>query len=89
MPNGKPHDHPLTDIFVHSISVYGEEADDLIRKIARLCSHRELSEWWEREIGWSGSGLSVVDKARFQLDRLMQRAKEGGWEQKDDERLRH
>lgn len=88
MPNGKPHDHPLTDILVHSISVYGEEADNLIRKIARLCSPQELSEWWEREIGWSGNDPSVVHTARLQLDRLTQRAKERGWELQDDERLR-
>lgn len=37
MPNGKPHDHPLTDILVHSICVYGEEADALIRRVAGLC----------------------------------------------------
>jgi hypothetical protein len=44
VPNGKPHDHPLTDILVHNIPAYGEEADNLIRKIADLCSHREMSE---------------------------------------------
>jgi hypothetical protein len=34
MPNEKPGDHPLTDILVHKLNVYGPEADDLIRKIA-------------------------------------------------------
>jgi hypothetical protein len=53
MPNGKPGDHPLSDIFLHKIEVYGPEADELMRKIGALCSHRELEEWWEREIGWS------------------------------------
>ena len=77
MPNGRPHDHPLTDILVHSISVYGEQTDSLIRKIAGLCSHQELDEWWEREIGWSDNEQSVFQKARLQLDRLIQRAKEG------------
>ena len=80
MPNGKPHDHPLTDILVHSAPVYGEEADDLIREIAELCSQRELYEWWEREIGWSGNDPSVVHKARVQLELLLRRAKDGGWE---------
>lgn len=32
--NGKPGDHPLTDIFVHKFEVYGAETDDFIRKIA-------------------------------------------------------
>jgi hypothetical protein len=35
MPNGKPGDHPLTDILVHKLKVYGREADDLIRKDCR------------------------------------------------------
>jgi hypothetical protein len=53
MPNGKPGDHTLTDILVHKRNVYGQEADDLVRKIAELSSGRELDEWWEREVGWS------------------------------------
>jgi hypothetical protein len=80
MPNGKPHDHPLTDILLHSISAYGEEADALIRKIADLSSPRELSEWWEREIGWHGNEQTVLQKGRLQLDLLTQRAREAGWE---------
>jgi hypothetical protein len=80
MPNGKPGDHPLTDILVHKVKVYGEETDDLIRKIAELSSHRELDEWWQREIGWSPDRHSVVSKARIRLDELLQRAKDSGWE---------
>jgi hypothetical protein len=80
MPNGKPGDHPLTDISVHRLKVYGPEADDLIRKVAELCSRQELDEWWEREIGWSHDGHSVVRKARVRFDELLQRAEQGGWE---------
>jgi len=68
MPNGKPGDHPLTDILAHKIQVYGQEADDLIRKIADLCSRRELEMWWEREISWSNDGHSVVRKAQIRFD---------------------
>jgi len=78
--NGKPGDHPLTDILVHKLMVYGREADDLIRKISELCSDRELHEWWEREIGWSHDDHSVLSKARARLDELLQRAKQSGWE---------
>ena len=80
MANGKPGDHPLTDLFVHGIEVYGREADDLIRKISGLCSRRELDEWWEREIGWSADKARVLPKARFHYDQLQKRAREGGWE---------
>lgn len=74
MPNGKPGDHPLTDIFVHTICVYGQEADDLIRKIGGLCSDRELDEWSEREIGWSNDSELALQKARAEYERLLARA---------------
>jgi len=60
--------------------VYGEEADDLIQKIADLCSDRELDEWWEREIGWSDDATVALQKAHAQHERLLARAREGGWE---------
>ncbi len=82
MPNGKPGDHPLTDIFVHKARVYGQEADDLIRKIAELYSRRELNEWWQREIGWSADHDSVARKAKLRFDELLQRAKQSGWQTK-------
>jgi len=80
MANGKPGDHPLTDILVHKRKVYGREADDLVRKIAELCSHRESDEWWSREIGWSPDSDSVIGKSQRRLDELLQRARDGGWE---------
>ena len=36
MPNGKPGDHPLTDIVVHGSRVYSELADELVRRIVDL-----------------------------------------------------
>jgi hypothetical protein len=80
MPNGKPGDHPLTDILVHRRNVYGGEADDLIRKIADLSSQAELNEWWQREIGWSVDRDLVARKAQRRFDELLLRAKERGWE---------
>jgi hypothetical protein len=80
MANGKPHDHPLTDILHYTLPVYGEQADDLIRRIAELCSRRELNEWWEREIGWTADKELALNKAQLQLNSLMLRAKESGWE---------
>jgi alpha-amylase/alpha-mannosidase (GH57 family) len=80
MPNGKPGDHPLTDIFVHKLETYGREADELILKIGRLCTQRELDEWWEREIGWSDDPILALRKARARYKELLKRAQEGGWE---------
>jgi len=82
MPNGKPGDHPLTDIFLHKLEVYGREADDLIQKIGQLCSERELDEWWEHEIGWSNDRGLALRKARVRYEELLKRAQENGWETK-------
>ncbi len=35
MPNGKPGDHPYTDIVLHRTDVYGREIDELVREIDR------------------------------------------------------
>lgn len=80
MPNGHPNDHPLTDILVHGIDVYGAEADELIRKISKLCAPKDLSEWWEAEIGWSGDQRLALSKAKLRYDELYRRAVDGGWE---------
>ena len=48
MPNGRPGDHPLTDILHHKIETFSPTADDLIRQIAQLVpSYRldEMIEW--------------------------------------------
>jgi hypothetical protein len=64
MAAGGPQDHPLTDILFYKIEVYGTEADELIRKIAALCSRRELLDWWDREISWSTDREFALRKAR-------------------------
>jgi len=80
MPNGTVGDHPLTDILLHKVGVYGHEADETIRKISELCSRRELEEWWDREIAWSSDTDLVLAKAKSRLAELLRRAKESGWE---------
>ena len=81
--NGKPGDHPLTDIS-YGLEVYGREADDLIRKIAALCSQRELDEWWRKEIDWSEDRALVLRKARTRYEELRERGRKRGWETNDD-----
>jgi hypothetical protein len=40
MPNGKPGDHPYTDIVIHGRDVYSPRAAALIREIAKLVDDR-------------------------------------------------
>ena len=38
MPNGRPGDHPLTDITNHKILTYSRRADSLVRKLHKVVS---------------------------------------------------
>jgi hypothetical protein len=80
MPNGKPGDYPLTDILIHKLTVFGKDADDLIRKIADLSSSSELNSWWQSEIGSSPDRELIMSKGRLRLAELQQRANQSGWE---------
>ena len=72
------------DLLVHKHEVYGRETDELTRRIAALCSRRELDEWWEREIGWSNDSEMIPRKATARDAELLKRAKESCWETEND-----
>jgi len=42
MPNGRPGDHPLTDIVTHHIKTYSKRADDTVRDLAVALSNKFL-----------------------------------------------
>jgi len=42
MANGKPGDHPLTDILVHWSPVFLTEVDEMIREIDKRGGHHEI-----------------------------------------------
>jgi hypothetical protein len=44
MPNGKPGDHPLTDILVHKRRTFSAEVDRLIEEIVELGGRKELEQ---------------------------------------------
>jgi hypothetical protein len=87
--NGVKGDHPLSDILLHKIEVYGKEVDDLIRKIASMSSKQELQEWWEHEIGWSCDKTTILQKCRLRYEAFFDRAKKSGWEIDDYQRTGH
>ena len=39
MPNGKPGDHPLTDIVVHRTPMFGAEVDEKVRRVDAIASN--------------------------------------------------
>jgi hypothetical protein len=44
MPNGKPGDHPLTDIVVHGMKVFGGPCDELISEISQRGGQSRLEQ---------------------------------------------
>ena len=39
MPNGKPHDNPITDLLIHGMHPFPPEIEVLIRELHKLDSH--------------------------------------------------
>ena len=76
MPNGRPGDHPLTDLLKHGQSVYGARADQCIREIASLSTGHELDDWWLVEIAKEEDRAEILRKAEARLAQL--RAKQSG-----------
>jgi len=78
-PQTLPQIEALADIKERP-EVYSRETDELIKKIRRLCSCREMGQWWEREIEPTGDAELVTRKARARYEELLRRARENGWE---------
>ena len=71
MPNGRPGDHPLTDVLHHGLSVFGDEADGLIREIAALGGTAEL-----RGDPWIWGRRPLADDHIARLRRLRDRLRD-------------
>lgn len=78
MANGKPGDHPLTDILYYKLPTFSPAIDNLIREIVALGGEREL----ETKLNlFSPPPLDVFEaQLRAMRDHLKQEAKERGWE---------
>jgi hypothetical protein len=44
MPNGKPGDHPVTDVIDYERDVFGAEIDELIREVAAVAQMRAFGD---------------------------------------------
>jgi len=76
--NGKPGDHPITDIMVHHISVFGEPLDTQFRQMGELMSYERLCDWFQPY--WSKSTAELKPIVAAKLQELRDDAREGGWE---------
>ena len=85
MANGKPGDHPWTDIVIHQLRVYSAIADRLVRDIAELSTDAEQRQLADRLLSEYNNYLNPdVPRLERELtelrDRLRKRATERGWE---------
>jgi hypothetical protein len=83
MSAGGPGDHPITDIVLYNLPVYGEPCDGLIKDIANLTSVKAMYEMFD----WCS--ISTTSKARIKefekelmvkLLELKNNARLNGWE---------
>ncbi|MFQ5850879.1 MAG: hypothetical protein ACE5JU_09860 [Candidatus Binatia bacterium] len=82
MPNGKPGDHPLTDIVGHGLEVYSPLADSLVREIVKLGGEDEIADMLLTEYN-TFFDPDVVKLERVLTgirDRLLEQARSRGWE---------
>jgi hypothetical protein len=78
MANGKPGDHPITDICTYGLPVFSPRADALIRDIHRLTSAdqmRSLLDWFHPPPLAEFEGQLQILR-----DHLRDEARERGWE---------
>ena len=70
--------HPLNDIFVAKLPVYGDEPDELIRRIGALSNGSDTIEWWETKVGWMAEPREVLVQAKIRYAEVLKRAEELG-----------
>ena len=85
MPNGKPGDHPYTDILHRLRPVCSPKIDDLVREVATLSDdrgRRDLADLLMREYNeFTGPDLARLERTLLDLrDRLREDAARRGWE---------
>jgi hypothetical protein len=81
--NGKHGDHPLTDILVYNLTVFGDDIDAVVKKLSRLMPGPEL----EALINWFQPPPRPRMKQILEdiLNRKQKEARERGWELEKDE----
>ncbi len=85
MPNGKPGDHPYTDIVHHRKDIYSVRAAGLVREIAKLgdeSTRRDLGDMLMQDYNeFYNPDVAELERVLTDWrDRLLVEAKERGYE---------
>jgi hypothetical protein len=78
LPNGRKHDHPLTDILYWKIQAFSTKADKLIAEIVALGGQKELEAAFN--LFAPPPILEFEELLQTMRDRLQNAAKDRGWE---------
>ena len=70
MANGRPGDHPLTDILNHRILTFSERADELIRQRAELVLRQDLGSY----VNWKSP--PPIEEFEAQLEATLKRLRD-------------
>ena len=79
MPNGKPGDHPITDVMIHNSVVFSEPWDSELRKIVDLLGYEGTHEWFNAHC-WSKPEREVRLAISRKLADLRKEAVDRCWE---------
>ena len=80
MPNGKPGDHPITDLMIHHLSVYGDPLDTELRQLGEFMSYDRLCDWFEQGRYWTTPKEELEPIVAAKLETLKRDAQDRGWE---------
>ena len=61
MPNGKPGDHPYTDILHYGQSEFGEPVDGLVKQLSKMAGFQSVFEE-VRDLLWEFSPLGRLEE---------------------------
>lgn len=78
MANGKPGDHPRTDLTIHNMVVYGEPTDGILRSLIKLMGQYRFDEWFNPI--WGKSKEEIAEAAGAKLEVVERDARDRGWE---------
>lgn len=65
MPNGKPGDHPRTDLTIHNMVVYGEPLDGMLKTLIESMGQQPFDKWFNPL--WLKSNQEIEAAARAKL----------------------
>ena len=66
MPNGRPGDHPISDILAHNQEVYGPEIDNMVRELYRITGNSERIDEIFDSIEWQSPDARDDFKGKLQ-----------------------